>query len=680
MNVIKQYKKWSNHIDPISLIQSVKKYYCLNNNNCCLIIMDYNEYVIIGNQNINKIMKYIVKRLKNILFDYNYYYVRNIPIYILLIQNDILFNFLLNETNYNYNLLLQPINTIKDEDENNLMINKHNNILSFVYDKYKNIPIDELNKKIELLKNNSYPNKIFKIPINNKISIFCKNNKIKDIYMKKTCSYYYNLLNKYQFDNIKVFEDYDVFSLSLALLNIKPNDKINNFIIKFINNLIKPSSYYSYLLHVSFYLLNYYCKVNNLKINYNNFNIIQIYNINDILNIYEIFYKKINNPINIIKYKDINCNLKKVNKYDYQIFYNYIKISNNELNTIFPKLKKYFKDKIYYISEKIFINQKLYFNELKNINQFNFVKFIIINQNQYNNLDKLYNNLKNIKLPLELLKIFELCFTTYKNTNYDFSYIGLKLFLQKKYNINLYNDYITNTIEIINYYNNNILKKYELYLNNNLIYKDNNNINLDNLKYILKSQDCIFEIHLNNYIGNEFKGHSCKLYFDHKYKEIYFIIPEGYHNTYYNIIFTEINKLFKDLKYEFIIDKYCFKGFQEVYKKEYNYEEIIGYCVSISLFLCHMYYLLKDELHKYYKSNEIQLILHKILYDEINKRTLLINTNKNMFMKFFNNYNCLLGNYSYFMNTFSLYNMVKNDLFDFDMFNERYKILCKYIE
>ena len=91
-----------------------------------------------------------------------------------------------------------------------------------------------------------------------------------------------------------------------------------------------------------------------------------------------------------------------------------------------------------------------------------------------------------------------------------------------------------------------------------------------------------------------------------------------------------------------------------------------------------MYYLLKDELHKYYNSNEIHFILHKILYDKITHLTHLSGTNKNMYMKFFNNYNSLLGNYNINNNNeISFYTAVNNNLFDFNNFNENYKNICK---
>ena len=144
MNIVKHYKQWSTYADPITLIQSVKKYYCLNNENCCLIIINNKEFHIMGNLLINKIMKYIVKKLRSIMFDYNYFYTRNIPIYIFLLQNDILFNFLLNETNYNFDLLLNKIEIINTERQDNLFESTNDNILSFVYNKYSYIPLNEI--------------------------------------------------------------------------------------------------------------------------------------------------------------------------------------------------------------------------------------------------------------------------------------------------------------------------------------------------------------------------------------------------------------------------------------------------------------------------------------------------------------------------------------------------------
>jgi len=698
MNIVKQYKKWSNYIDPITLIQSVKKYYCLNNENCCLIVIDNKEFHIMGNLLINKIMKYIIKKLRSIMFDYNYFYTRNIPIYIFLLQNDILFNFLLNETNYNFDLLLNKIEIINAERQDNLFETINDNILSFVYNKYSYIPLDELNKKIELLKNNQFKNKFINISLNKNIKLkkYCQINNINKFiqynyifynkyyldndYYLKLLFYYYDLLNNNKFEDIKLFNYLDVFLFTIALLNIKCNDKLNNYIIKFCNKLMIPNNNYSIPLHFTYYLLNYYCDKNNLKIKYNNFNIININDINEKNNIYELynlFISNITRSIKCIRYfKEYNDEINYIA--NYQIFFDYIKFNNKDLCNINKNFNKYFKDEYYYVSNNLLYFKGSFKGILKSYIKNKKLGQFIINKYQFNILNKLFNNINKIKYPNELLNLFDLCFSTYKNTNYDYTYVGLKLFLQKKYNININNDYLTNHITIFSKQTDNILKSLEIFITSNLIKFNGNSYNIDNLKDILKTQDCIFNISLYKINNNEHMGHSAKLYFDHKYKEIYFIIPEGNNINIYDFIYDNLNVAFKELNFTFIKDKYKFDGFQEIYNVGYNYEEIIGYCVSISLFLCHMYYLLKDELHKYYNSNEIHFILHKLLYDKITYLTHLSGTNKNMYMKFFNNYNSLLGNYNINNNNVvSFYTAVNNDLFDFNNFNENYKNICK---
>ena len=373
MNIVKQYKKWSNYADPITLIQSVKKYYCLNNENCCLIVFDNKNSHIMGNLLINKIMKYIVKKLRNIMFDYNYFYTRNIPIYIFLLQNDILFNFLLNETNYNFDLLLNKIEIINVERQDNLFESTNDNILSFVYNKYSYIPLDELNKKIELLKNNQFKNKFINISLNKNIKLkkYCQINNINKFiqynyhfynkyyldndYYLKLLFYYYDLLNNNKFDDIKLFNYLDVFLFTIALLNIKSNDKLNNYIIKFCNKLMIPNNNYSIPLHFTYYLLNYYCNKNNLKIKYNNFNIININDINEKNNIYELynlFISNITRSIKCIRYfKEYNDKINFIA--NYQIFFDYIKFNNKDLCNINKKFNKCFKDEYYYVSNNL---------------------------------------------------------------------------------------------------------------------------------------------------------------------------------------------------------------------------------------------------------------------------------------------------------------------------------------
>lgn len=706
--IIEEYKDWSKNIDPITLIQSIKKYYCLNNENCCLIVFNYMEIILTGNYYINKIMKIIIKRLNNILFDYNFFYTRNIPIYIFFIQHDILFNYLLKNSNYDYDLLLNNIEFINDEKYNNITENKIYNILSFVYNKYNYLSIEELNNKMNLLKNNQRKNIINNLfnnnndnKIKNDILNFCKKNNIKkmlkDLFyidinfnyndiIKLTYFYYKQLININNNNNIKVFTNNDILALSLSLLYIYNNktlynkygNKINNYIVKFINNLINPTSFFNRNLYFYFYLLYYYCKLTNLIINYNNFNIIINYdNIKSIYDISHIFFHNLYNIPYYFKTYKINKEDKN-KKVDYIIFCDYNKISNKKICNINKLFNKYFKDDYYYYTSNLFYYDIHY--DIKD-----FINYIIKNKSlneylitkeEYNKYNKLFINIDKITNE-ELNKIFNLCFMTYKNTNYDFQYNGLQLFLQKRYNINIINNNIRN--EIINeiyYLNNNILHYINIIVVNDLLLK--------NIKNILKTSDCIIEIKLSYYENNKIDnfGHSCKLYFDHKYKEIYFFMPEGNTNKFhYNILIDKYELLFKDLNYKFIKDKFYFLGFQRFKLINYNYDDIFGYCVSISLFLCHMYYLLKDKLHKYYNPNEFHIILHKILYENIKKLTINSKTNKNMYMKFFNNYNSLLGNFQYLeYNIYDVYIMKEYNLFDYNMFNYNYNNICKILD
>ena len=569
-------------------------------------------------------------------------------------------------------------------NKNEKLDNKNNN-----KNKYNNKNIKKYNETnynnnkylkenlIEINNNNISKNKNNKIYLNENINIDYKKNKNK---LEKNDN---KVLKYNKYENIIIYNDNDLYNIYFIIKNhlldclneVFDKEVILNFNEKIIMNLINK-----YLLN-SFYNIIFISK-----------NLLE----NDDIN---------NNLIN-------DLNLLKLNNYSKNKQIDYFPINIEEINLIYPNLRK----KLYYFLENFNYKKMLI---LYSKNYIKYIKYIDIIFNNYNYLlIKLEDDKNKIK---KLDKIVESLYS-YRINSIDIEISKkldlIELVLSKedlnKYKINLNNIY--NNISKKKEQNINIEKEKEKNiniikeLNKNIEFKENNKYN-KNLCIIGNKED-----KLNNIINFKYEKEimnylKIKIYnYLNNKKSLLFIIDEfndDINNNYNKIYLNKINNKIKNSKIPIVIltnninklkcieyNNYKIDYFNIEIEEKNNINNII-YSVSVIILLnlyiykCNniinfeyyinnlCYSLNKNKIKEYLKSNNICLKLVKLTEKIVYYKKFILEDIIYYIFKNINSINIKKNNDIYYV--FDKFkNLVEEDLkiynFEYNnLFNKYYK-------
>jgi DNA repair exonuclease SbcCD ATPase subunit/DNA repair exonuclease SbcCD nuclease subunit len=474
----------------------------------------------------------------------------------------------------------------------NSSLNELNEELIFIKNKLKNINIEEYNSKYSNNILNEYNNLIE--PIKPSISKDYLNklyNEIKNIKKPSEINESYNEINN------KIIE----YEKLINLHNVNKPNKPNNKIIKYYNSLNEINN----IINNKFININKCIeiiennsnpkKLNNKNFNINNLDLLNLENLKLENNKYEKDIIELNYELKIIE-SNIENNNDKINKLDK---INKPKISLDILKNDLKQIKKFNKDFLKYKNElennTIIINnlnklkndltkyEKLEYNNnceccmkrddvnnkiniekslneiitLNNISQIN--NRIIFLENWFDNYYKLDTE-NNIKEKIEIIKKYEIYINNIKNYNDNIKNYKIKL-ININNNIKLLKDKIINNNNNINIIENIISYAYYYYEQYSLLLYENWIIEYDNITFNIKfNKDLLNKILIwNNYKENIYP----------KIKEYDIIKLE--HENYDNFIKKkiELENIINSNKYINIINNI------ELYNKYNYYKEII---------------------------------------------------------------------------------------------------------